>query len=73
VRAGYTLKEALPFVTEMAMKFLGGSKRGRPRSGTTQRDFLDKIQSVRSMVNAFAERNNQHLDEIVDRWSRFYH
>jgi len=67
MRAGYVQKEALAFVTEIAKKFQGRSRRGRPRSGTTKRDFMATMQSVRSMVNAFARRN-QHLDDIVDRW-----
>jgi hypothetical protein len=55
-RSGYAHKEALVVVAEGARAFLGKSKRGRPRRGDAKRDFTSTMESVRSMVNAFARR-----------------
>jgi hypothetical protein len=56
LRAGYARKGALAMVAERAKDFLGKSRRGRPRRGDTERDFISTMESVRSMVNAFARR-----------------
>lgn len=66
-RAGFTRKEALVIVTEKAQKFLGKSKRGRPRLDATKPDFMSTMASVQSMVNAFARRK-QYTEGAVDRW-----
>jgi hypothetical protein len=55
-RSGYARKEALVLVAERAKEFLGKSKRGRPRRGDAERDFISTMESVRSMVNAFTRR-----------------
>jgi hypothetical protein len=55
-QAGYAHQEALIMVADKAKGFLGKSKRGRPRRGDAERDFLSTMASVRSMVNAFARR-----------------
>jgi hypothetical protein len=55
-RSGYPRKEALLMVADRATEFLGKSKRGRPRRGDEKRDFISTMESVRSMVNAFAGR-----------------
>jgi hypothetical protein len=55
-RSGYAHKEALVMVAERAKEFLGKSKRGRPRRGDAKRDFISTMESVRSMVTAFARR-----------------
>ena len=64
-RAGYSANEALIEVTVSAEKFLGKSKRGRPRLGATKRDFMSKVESVRSMVNAFV-RHKPFIEDVVD-------
>jgi len=56
VRAGYGHKEALVLVAEREKEFLRKSKRGRPRLGNTEPGFFSSMESVRSMVNAFARR-----------------
>jgi hypothetical protein len=55
-RSGYAHREALLMVADRATEFLGKSKRGRPRRGDAKRDFVSTMESVRSMVNAFARR-----------------
>jgi len=55
-RSGYARKEALVLVAERAKVFLGKSKRGRPRRGDAERDFISTMESVRSMVNSFTRR-----------------
>lgn len=65
--AGLTQNEALMTITPLAEKFLGKTKRGRPRAGSTKPDFFSAAESVRSMVNAFAKRKRYPVD-IVDRW-----
>jgi len=54
--AGYSHYEALIVVADRAKVFLGKSKRGRPRRGDGERDFISTMESVRSMVNDFARR-----------------
>jgi hypothetical protein len=66
VRAGYTQKEALLIVVEKAKKYLGKSRRGRPRLAETKRDFIATMESVRGMMNAFARRTRD--PESVVRW-----
>lgn len=66
-RAGYAQKEALPIVADHAKKFLGTSKRGRRNANATERDLMSTVQSVRSMVNAFAKRK-QYTERAVDWW-----
>jgi hypothetical protein len=66
-RAGYAQKEALPIVAQSAQKYLGKSRRGRPSAKTTKRDFMSTVQSVRSMMNAFAKRK-QYTERAVDWW-----
>ena len=63
-RSGYNHKEALVFVAERAKEFLGKSKRGRPRHGKAERDFISTMESVRSMVNAFARRTRESEDAV---------
>lgn len=63
--AGYSPKEALVTVAELAQKFLGSSKHGRPRLGAIEPDFWSVVESVRSMVNAFARRR-RFTDTVVD-------
>lgn len=55
-RSGYGHKEALVVVADRAKSFLGKSKRGRPKRGDAKRDFISTMESVRSVVNAFARR-----------------
>jgi hypothetical protein len=55
-RSGFAHKEALVVVANRAKKFLGKSNRGRPKRGDAKRDFISTMESVRSMVNAFARR-----------------
>lgn len=66
-RAGYTEKEALPIVAERAQKYLGTSNRGRRSSRELKRDLMSTLQTVRSMVNAFAKRK-QHAVSAVNWW-----
>ena len=65
--AGYTHKHALLVVAERAQKYLGKSSRGRPRLGDSRRDFLSTVQSVRSMINAFARRTRD-TEGVVRFW-----
>jgi len=66
-RAGFAQKEALLIVAQSAQRYLGKSKRGRPSAKTAKRDFMSTVQSVRSMVNAFAKRR-QHTERAVKWW-----
>jgi len=66
IRAGYPQKEALLIVVERAEKYLGKSRRGRPKLAETKRDIVSTMESVRSMVNAFARRTRD--PESVVRW-----
>ncbi len=67
LQSGFARKEALVIVTERAKKFLGKTRRGRPRVGRTGRDFVSTLESVRSMVNAFVRRK-RYPEDAVDRW-----
>ena len=66
-RSGYAHKEALLMVADRATAFLGKSQRGRPRRGDAKRDFISAMESVRSMVNAFARRTRD-TEGAVDFW-----
>ena len=66
IRADYTQKEALLMVVENAEKYLGKSRRGRPRLAETERDFIATMESVRGMMNSFARRTPD--PESVVRW-----
>lgn len=63
--AGHSAKEALVTVADLAKTYLGSSSRGRPRLEATRPDVMSVVETVRSMVNAFARRK-RFTDTVVD-------
>jgi hypothetical protein len=76
--AGVSQAQACRYVAKLLAPKLGGSKRGRPRSGT-QQNAAEPWQTVRSLFNSFSRRNPfptdedlaEFVDAITEKWFQY--
>jgi hypothetical protein len=71
--AGESNYEACRIVARYLDSRLGNSSRGRPRESSRDRDFLDKVETVRSLFNAFKRRHPfkaqlPERDFLLEKW-----